>query len=56
MIDDFMQMNHCDDSCPSFNLCRKRILLVGGITKMEALYREVVEKKRRDFRISRRLY
>ncbi|SHL51000.1 hypothetical protein SAMN02745216_05282 [Desulfatibacillum alkenivorans DSM 16219] len=44
MINDFMQMNRCDDSCPSFNLCRKRILLVGGITKMEALYRDIVEK------------
>ena len=44
MIKDFMALNQCDDSCPSFNLCQKRILLVGGITKMESLYRELVEK------------
>ena len=33
----------CDESCPSFDLCRKRVLIVGGITKMEALYRQVIE-------------
>jgi hypothetical protein len=35
--------NRCDATCPSFDLCKKRILLVGGITRMESLYRELVE-------------
>lgn len=36
-------LNRCDATCPSFDLCKKRILLVGGITRMESLYRELVE-------------
>ncbi len=36
-------LNRCDESCPSFDLCQKRILIVGGITKMEALYRQLIE-------------
>lgn len=34
---------HCEGTCPIFDLCRKRILIVGGITRMEPFYREVVE-------------
>lgn len=33
----------CNESCPSFDLCQKRILIVGGITRMEALYRQLIE-------------
>jgi hypothetical protein len=39
----FMEMNRCDSTCPSFNLCRKRVLIVGGIARMEALYRQLIE-------------
>lgn len=35
--------NRCDANCPSFDLCKRRILIVGGLTKMEALYRQMVE-------------
>ena len=35
----------CDESCPSFDLCRKRVLIVGGISKMKTYYRNVVEAK-----------
>ena len=35
--------NRCDESCPSFDLCKRRVLIVGGLTKMEALYRQMVE-------------
>jgi len=35
----------CDKSCPAFDLCQKRILIVGGIEKMKALYRDLIEGK-----------
>jgi hypothetical protein len=35
--------NRCDASCPSFDLCKRRVLIVGGLTKMEALYRQMIE-------------
>lgn len=38
-----LKMKSCDKSCPSFDLCKKRVLIVGGISKMESLYRQVVE-------------
>lgn len=28
---------------PSFDLCRKRILIVGGMSRMETLYRKLIE-------------
>jgi hypothetical protein len=37
-------LNRCDETCPSFDLCRKRILIVGGITRMESLYRQMIEE------------
>ena len=37
-------MNRCDETCPSFDLCRKRILIVGGINRMESLYRQLIEE------------
>ncbi len=33
----------CDQTCPSYDLCRKRVLMVGGLTKMTPLYRDVIE-------------
>jgi hypothetical protein len=33
----------CDESCPAFDLCKRRVLIVGGLTKLEALYRQLVE-------------
>ncbi|NLV24669.1 MAG: DUF2325 domain-containing protein [Deltaproteobacteria bacterium] len=29
--------------CPAFDFCRKRVLMVGGIDRMERRYRELVE-------------
>ena len=43
IITEMSSMNRCDESCPSFDLCRKRILIVGGVTRMESLYRELIE-------------
>ena len=43
IIGEMTSWNRCDASCPSFDLCKKRILMVGGITRMESLYRELVE-------------
>ena len=33
----------CNESCPSFDVCSKRVLIVGGVERMEALYRQVIE-------------
>lgn len=38
-----MELNRCDAECPAFDLCRKRILIVGGISRMESLYRDLIE-------------
>lgn len=35
----------CTSECPSFDLCEKRVLIVGGIERMEKAYREFVEKR-----------
>ncbi len=35
--------NTCDSTCPSFAGCKKRVLIVGGMTRMESLYRQLVE-------------
>ncbi|EFK09118.1 conserved hypothetical protein [delta proteobacterium NaphS2] len=37
--------DRCDDTCPSYNLCQKRVLMVGGITKMASLYRQMIETR-----------
>lgn len=37
------QMGSCSPSCPAFDLCKKRILIVGGIERMEYLYRDLIE-------------
>ena len=33
----------CSPDCPSFDLCRKRVLIVGGLSRMEESYRRFVE-------------
>lgn len=43
-MDSFSSMNRCDEDCPAFDLCSKRVLIVGGIERMEALYRQVIER------------
>ena len=45
IITEFSTLNQCDETCPSFDLCKKRILIVGGITKMEDRYRGLVVEK-----------
>ncbi len=35
--------DECDETCPEFHLCEKRILIVGGMTKMKKFYRNIVE-------------
>ncbi len=40
----FSSLTRCDETCPSFDLCRKRILIVGGINRMESLYRQLIEE------------
>ena len=42
-IKELTNAGQCDASCPSFDLCQKRILIVGGITRMASLYREFIE-------------
>ncbi|MEA1948815.1 MAG: DUF2325 domain-containing protein, partial [Thermodesulfobacteriota bacterium] len=39
----FSALTRCDETCPSFDLCRKRILIVGGMNRMESLYRQLIE-------------
>jgi hypothetical protein len=43
IIEELAAMNNCESTCVSFNLCKKRILMVGGITRMESLFRELIE-------------
>lgn len=45
IIREILSLNSCDTTCPSFDLCQKRILIVGGLTRMESLYRELIESK-----------
>jgi hypothetical protein len=42
-IAEMVSLNRCNADCPSFDLCKKRILIVGGITRMESLYRDLIE-------------
>ncbi len=34
----------CTEQCPAFDLCRKRVLIVGGVERMEPQYRTLVER------------
>lgn len=43
MITHFSEFNTCDENCPSYDLCKKRILIVGGIPRMESLFRRLIE-------------
>ena len=43
IIEEFFTLKRCDESCPSFDLCKKRVLIIGGITRMESLYRQLIE-------------
>jgi hypothetical protein len=43
IIAELIAKTRCDQSCPSFDLCQKRILIVGGMSRMETLYRELIE-------------
>lgn len=38
------QCTHCDQSCPNFDLCKKRIFIVGGVERMECLFRSFIEE------------
>ncbi|OPY67631.1 MAG: hypothetical protein A4E57_02223 [Syntrophorhabdaceae bacterium PtaU1.Bin034] len=44
VLHEFIEMSRCNITCPVFDLCRKRVLIVGGITRMEALYRRLIEE------------
>jgi len=41
----FSVLQPCDENCPAFDLCARRILIVGGITKLKSLYRDLVEER-----------
>ncbi len=41
--------NNCDETCPQYKLCVKRILIVGGMTKMKHMYRQLVESSGGEF-------
>jgi hypothetical protein len=38
-----VQREHCDE-CDRVDLCHRRVLIVGGLTRMRAFYRELVER------------
>jgi uncharacterized protein (UPF0335 family) len=44
VIREFITSSRCNRMCPSFDLCSKRVLIVGGISRMEALYRRLIEE------------
>lgn len=44
ILTQFSALTRCDETCPSFDLCRKRILIVGGINRMKSLYRQLIEE------------
>jgi hypothetical protein len=35
----------CSPQCPSYSLCEKRVLIVGGIERMEKSYRKFIEER-----------
>ena len=35
--------NCCQDACPQYQLCAKRVFMIGGITKMKSYYKDIVE-------------
>lgn len=44
MLDQFKQAASQADQCPNYALCNRRILLVGGITKLRAFYEQLVTR------------
>lgn len=42
-LTDLTALKACDAGCPAFDLCNKRVLIVGGITRMASLYRRMIE-------------
>nr|CBX26852.1 hypothetical protein N47_A08810 [uncultured Desulfobacterium sp.] len=39
----FIDPKRCEPGCPAFDLCRKCVFIVGGIARMETLYRQLIE-------------
>ncbi|QTA86986.1 DUF2325 domain-containing protein [Desulfonema magnum] len=39
----------CNEECPRFRICAKRILIVGGITRIKHLYRHLIESAGGEF-------
>lgn len=42
-LDRITSLTRCDETCPSFDLCKKRILIVGGVERMKSAYRKLIE-------------
>ncbi|OGR26410.1 MAG: hypothetical protein A2277_02455 [Desulfobacterales bacterium RIFOXYA12_FULL_46_15] len=38
-----------DETCPRYKLCARRVFMVGGMTKMKSLYKDIVEKAGGEF-------
>jgi len=45
-VEPISPINKSDDNIPSLYLSNRRVLLVGGMTKLESFYRELVEEKK----------
>lgn len=45
MVEQMSSLNQCNEQCPAFDLCARRILIVGGITKLQAYYRKLIEER-----------
>lgn len=43
IMEEISEASGCSESCPYYNLCSKRVLIIGGLTRMEVLYRDMVE-------------
>lgn len=41
----FLDTDGCDIGCPAYVGCQRRVLIVGGIERMESRYRQLVEKE-----------
>ncbi|NCC06054.1 MAG: DUF2325 domain-containing protein, partial [Proteobacteria bacterium] len=44
-MDEDCRGGKCSPSCPSYDLCKKRVLIVGGIERMEKSYRRLIEER-----------
>lgn len=43
IMEQISETSACSETCPYYDLCSKRVLIIGGLTRMETLYREMVE-------------